>query len=171
MSDSLSFLIMTNFLSVMGTCSLRCDVEILQSQPIRDKYFTFPSIMAQPQFFFFFYIFGGHECFLLGHWYPYFGLLVTSPLGFTARVGSALFELSGGIPVMLHVPWDSPLVWHLLTLAASMAAEPSLPHICKALVGLETRSYHFAAQPKLLDCVKDNSKDNEDLLLTRLEVQ
>ena len=35
--------------------------------------------------------------FLWGHWYPCFGLLVTSPLGFKARVGSALFELSGGV--------------------------------------------------------------------------
>ena len=26
-----------------------------------------------------------------GHWYPCFGFLVTSPLGFKARVGSALF--------------------------------------------------------------------------------
>ena len=51
----------------------------------------------------------------MGHWYPCFGLLVTSPLGFKARVGSALFELSGGVHVTLHVPWDSPLVWHLLT--------------------------------------------------------
>ena len=30
-------------------------------------------------------------------------------------------------------------------LAASMAAEPSLPHTCKALVGLKTGSYHAAA--------------------------
>ena len=59
--------------------------------------------------------FRGHESFLLGHWYPYFGLLVTSPLGFKARVGSALFELSRGIRLTLHVPWDSPLVWHLST--------------------------------------------------------
>ena len=73
---------------------------------------------------FFFLIFEGHESFLWGHWYPYFGLLVTSPLGFKARVGSALFELSRGIRVMLHVPWDSP---------------------SKALVGLETGSYHAAA--------------------------
>ena len=29
---------------------------------------------------------------------------MTSPLGFKARVGSALFELSGGIHVMLHGP-------------------------------------------------------------------
>ena len=28
-----------------------------------------------------------------GHWYPCFGFLVTSPLGFKARVGSALFAL------------------------------------------------------------------------------
>ena len=46
---------------------------------------------------------------------PVYGLLVMSPLGFKARVGSALFELSRGICVTLHVPWDSPLVWHLLT--------------------------------------------------------
>ena len=30
-------------------------------------------------------------------------------------------------------------------LAASMAAGPSLPHTCKALVELETRRYHAAA--------------------------
>ena len=59
--------------------------------------------------------FRGHESFLWGHWYPYFGLLVTSPLGFKARVGSALFELSRGICVTLCIPWDSPLVWHLRT--------------------------------------------------------
>ena len=36
----------------------------------------------------FLYIFGGHQFFLWGHWYPRFGLLVTSPLSFKARVGS-----------------------------------------------------------------------------------
>ena len=30
------------------------------------------------------------------HWYPCFGFLVTCPLGFRARVGSALFTLYGG---------------------------------------------------------------------------
>ena len=35
--------------------------------------------------------FGGHTCSFWGHWYPCFGFLVTSPLGFKARVGSALF--------------------------------------------------------------------------------
>ena len=30
----------------------------------------------------------GHKSFLLGHWYPCFGLLATSPLHFTTRVGS-----------------------------------------------------------------------------------
>ena len=39
---------------------------------------------------FFSKIFGGHESFLWGHWYPCFGLLVMSPLGFKARVGSLI---------------------------------------------------------------------------------
>ena len=51
---------------------------------------------------------------LSGHWYPCFGLLVTPSLGFKARVGSALFALGGGVYV-LHLPWELPLVWHLLT--------------------------------------------------------
>ena len=58
---------------------------------------------------------------------------MTSPLGFKARVGSLIHPYSlrftsGVTPTNL--------------LAASMAAEPSLPHTCKALVGLETGSYH-----------------------------
>ena len=31
-----------------------------------------------------------------GHWYPCFGFLVMSPLGFKARVGSALFTFCRG---------------------------------------------------------------------------
>ena len=38
----------------------------------------------------FFLIFGGHKSFLWGHWYPCFGLLVTSPLDFKARVGNLI---------------------------------------------------------------------------------
>ena len=37
-----------------------------------------------------FTIFGGHKFFLWGYWYPCFGLLVMSPLGFKARVGSLI---------------------------------------------------------------------------------
>ena len=40
--------------------------------------------------FLFLLIFGVHESFLWGHWYPCFGLLVTSPLGFKARVDPLL---------------------------------------------------------------------------------
>ena len=39
---------------------------------------------------FFLKIFGGYESFLWGHWYPCFGLLVISPLGFKARVGNLI---------------------------------------------------------------------------------
>ena len=69
--------------------------------------------------------------FLWGHWYPCFGLLVTSPLGFKARVGSALFVLDRGVRVTLHIPWDSPLVLHLPT--SWQPAWPlswTLPHTC-----------------------------------------
>ena len=52
--------------------------------------------------------------FLGGHWYPCFGFLVTSPLGFKARVGSALFAIFAEANVM-YIPQDSPLVLHLPT--------------------------------------------------------
>ena len=58
-----------------------------------------------------------------------------SLLGFKARVmcyiTRSLRFTSGATPADL--------------LAASMAAKPSLPHTCKALVGLKTGSYHAAA--------------------------
>ena len=38
----------------------------------------------------FFLIFGGHKSFSWGHWYPFFGLLAMSPLGFKARVDPSL---------------------------------------------------------------------------------
>ena len=38
----------------------------------------------------FFAITGGHKSFLWDHWYPCFGLLVISPLGFKARVDSLI---------------------------------------------------------------------------------
>ena len=90
-------------------------------------FFVYIYLLPFSYVFFFSKIFGGHESFLWGHWYPYFGLLVTSPLGFKARVGSALFELSGGIRVTLHMSlflfillrfgcfnyWMTILVWHL----------------------------------------------------------
>ena len=68
---------------------------------------------------------------------------MTSSLGFKARVGSALFELSGCIHVTCSLRFTSGVTPADL-LAASMAAELSLPHTCKALVGLETGNYHAA---------------------------
>ena len=84
-------------------------------------------------FLFFLKKIGGHESFLWGHWYPCFGLLVTSPLGFKRQrhrcyITHSLRFTSGATPANL--------------LAASMAAEPSLPHTCEAFGGLETGTYH-----------------------------
>ena len=58
---------------------------------------------------FFKIIFGGHKFFWWGHWYPYFELLVTSPLGFKARVGSLetnlgyIYDTLNSITVTLFV--------------------------------------------------------------------
>ena len=51
-------------------------------------------------------IFEGHQSFLWGHWYPYFGLLVMSALGFKAWVNPRLHAMDSP---------DWPLVQHLLT--------------------------------------------------------
>ena len=65
-----------------------------------------------------------------------------SPLGFKARVGSLIRA------VWRHTCHMFPEILSGATpgnlLAASMAAEPSLPHTYEALMGLKTRSYHAA---------------------------
>ena len=63
---------------------------------------------------FFFLKFLADTCPFWGHWYPCFGFLVMSPLGFKARVGSALFAIFAEANVM-YIPQDSPLVLHLPT--------------------------------------------------------
>ena len=42
-----------------------------------------------------------------------FGFLVTSPMGFKARLGSALFAFAEAN--VIYIPQDSPLVLHLPT--------------------------------------------------------
>ena len=49
-----------------------------------------PALQLNLLLFLFLKIFGGHKSFLCDHWYPWFGLLVTTPLGFKARVGSLI---------------------------------------------------------------------------------
>ena len=47
--------------------------------------------VGDPSFFLLF--FGGHKFFVWGHWYPCFGFLVMSALGFKARVDPLLSTL------------------------------------------------------------------------------
>ena len=89
-------------------------------------------------FFFFFKVFGGHMSFFWGHWYPCFGFLVTSPLGFKARVGSALFAIFAEANVT-YIPQDSPLVLHFADLLAAGMQPVTSPHAC-AEVGLGSDS-------------------------------
>ena len=81
---------------------------------------------------------------------------MTSPLGFKARVGSALFAIFVEANVM-YIPQDSPLVLHLLT-SWQPAHSRSLPHMhvqrwdlarfrtCNRTNRRRTR-YHCASDP------------------------
>ena len=82
-------------------------------------------------FFFFLKVFGGHMSFFLGHWYPCFGFLVTSPLGFKARVGCLICIAEANV---MYVPRDPPLVLHLPT-SWRFARSRSCPHILFASRG------------------------------------
>ena len=55
---------------------------------------------------------GGHMSFFWGHWYPCFGFLVTSPLGFKARVGCPIHIAEVNV---MYIPRDPPLGLHLPT--------------------------------------------------------
>ena len=61
--------------------------------------------------------FGGHKFFLWGHWYPCFGLLVTSALSFKAGVD---------VLCSFSLVWSSdlPLVWYLLMFRGQHVAKP-----------------------------------------------
>ena len=58
---------------------------------------------------------------------------------------AALFMLGGHVHVTCLLRFTSGATPADL-MVASMAAKPSLPHSCKALVGLQTGSFHAAAQ-------------------------
>ena len=109
--------------------------------------------------FFFFLKFLADTCPFWGHWYPCFGFLVTFPLGFKARVGSALFAIFAEANVM-YIPQDSPLVLHLPT-SWQPARSQSLPHMhvhrwdlaqirtCNRTNRRRTR-YHCASDPAFI---------------------
>ena len=81
----------------------------------------------QDFFFFFFLSFWRTHVLFWGHWYPCFGFLVKSSLGFKARVGSVLFAIFAEANVM-YIPQDSPLVLHLPTSWQPVRSQ-SLPHM------------------------------------------
>ena len=107
-------------------------------------------------FFFFLKTFWRTHVLFWGRWYPCFGFLVTSPMGFKARVGSALFAIFAEANVM-YIPQDSPLVLHLTT-SWQPAHSQSLPHMhvqrwdlarfrtCDRTNRRQTR-YHCASDP------------------------
>ena len=76
-------------------------------------------------FKFFFKSFWRTHVLFWGPWYPCFGFLVTSPLGFKARVGCLIRIAEANV---MYVPRDPPLVLHLST-SWGPAHSRSCPHI------------------------------------------
>ena len=66
---------------------------------------------------------------------------------FQSQNGQPYLKLAEVYILDLHVPWDPPLVWHLLTSWQwAWQLSCSLPHTSKqALVGLKTDIYHATA--------------------------
>ena len=89
----------------------------------------FPSerqITLQKQNLFLFYnILGGHMSFLWGHWYPCFRLLVTSALGYKARVDSLVHFLA----CMLFLRFTSHATPANLLTANMVACR--IPYMCQ----------------------------------------
>ena len=63
-----------------------------------------------------------------GHWYPCFGFLVTSPLGFKARVDSALFDFCGGECIVHSLRSTSGAT--CADLLGAIAQPVTTPHAC-----------------------------------------
>ena len=85
----------------------------------------------------------------LGHWYPCFGFLVMSPLGFKARVGSALFAFCGG-KCNVHSPRSTSGATHADLLAASIAASPVPTYCCRGEVaGIRTHALRISVSQTL----------------------
>ena len=97
-------------------------------------------------FFFFPKKFGGHESFLWGHWYPCFWTSDDVSSGFQSQSGQPYLHLVEAY--ILHILWDSPLVWHLLTSwQPAWQLSQSLPYTWnQALVGIKQETYHSTGE-------------------------
>ena len=96
-----------------------------------DRYFRYDNIF----FCFFFLNFCWTHVHLWGHWYPCFGLLMVSPLGFKARVGSALFALGGGIRNIRSLRFTSGVTPFASVYCQHSSQLPS-PHACFSRGGM-----------------------------------
>ena len=106
----------------------------------------------------FLFVFGWHLCPMLGHWFPCLGFLVMSPLGFKARVGSALFTCFTE-PNIMYIPRDPPLVLHLLSLDSWQRSQ-SLSHMHQPrwyLAQIRTGNHQHRRQMRY-HCVSDPAR-------------
>ena len=84
-----------------------------------------------------------------GHWYPCFGLLVKSPLGFKARVGSSLFAFYRG-KCNVYCLRSTSSATHTDLLAASIATSPVPTYCCRGEVArIQTHALRISVSQTL----------------------
>ena len=100
--------------------------------------------IVQTVFFLFFLKFLADTCPFLGHWYPCFGFLVTSPLGFKARMGCLIRIAEANV---MYVPGDPPLCVTCADLLADGLPPVLSPHTVASrgeVAGIRTRALRIS---------------------------
>ena len=96
-----------------------------------------------------FFEFLADTCPFWDHWYPCFEFLVMLPLGFKARVGSALFTYCRG-KCNVHSPRSTSGATHADLLAASIIISPVPTYCCRGEVaGIQTRALRISVSHAL----------------------
>ena len=98
-------------------------------------------------FLFFFKSFWRTHVLFWGHWYPCFGFLVTSPLGFKARVGCLIRIAEANV---MYVPEIHLWCYTCQPLGGRHAAGPVPTYCCRGEVaGIRTRALRISVSQML----------------------
>ena len=123
--------------------TIECVLNYRVSDPIRVH-----NVTGWVQFFFVFFLEDAHVLFW-GHWYPCFGLLVMSPLGFKARVGSSLFVFYRG-KCNVYCLRSTSGATHIDLLAACIVTSPVPTYCCRGeVVGIQTHALRISVSQTL----------------------
>ena len=107
-----------SFIKMKSKINYSCKYQMARSRGICSDFKLFPKSFMHCTFFFWSFWWTHTYVLFWGHLYPCFGFLVTSPLGFKARMGSALFAFYGG-ECNVHSPRSTSGATHANLLAAN----------------------------------------------------